>query len=274
MKLPSILITVLCLFLFIADTMAMEIEILNYPDKLEADEPFDIDVKISNATGNASWLRAVFVAQDFDRGYFGYILSNDGETWGNSASDTDSLFHIDTSEDKDWEGKLTIKADIDHRYYTGPGKYTFRLGRYTQGGSNTAWSNEVEIEIKYQPPPSPTPTPRPSPTPRSTPTPVSKTPTPAPESGTNTTTEDQLLPASSPRSSNQVLGAETEAEEASSSLVLPTISLPQEYPDDSDDNNEKTNRTTESETNSKQGFFFISGGLAFISGGVVRLFKG
>lgn len=261
-----------------AQAQAMDMRIVEHPERLSGDEPFSVKLEIDNATGKASWLRAVFVAQDYDRGYFGLTQANDPEIWAESASDTGKLYFIDTSESKAWSGEIVARADVTHKYYTGPGEYRFKIGRYTQSGSNTAWSNEVVIWIDHQLPPSPTPEPTIAPTPQPTATPKpSKAPAPPPTAPTTlrstSTPTATVTPAVNFQTETQppsdVLGTESATESAKPQL--PSLGLP---PPPAHLTESAEGELVETGvTKSSHPLFLGLSGLVFIVGGIFRLYR-
>jgi len=141
---------------------AASISISNTPLSIDQSQDFEIDVGFSCSGCGDSYIRGVFYA--FGKtSYFGYIFDNNG-VWSNApGGNCTTYFKIakeDLTAEGSWSGKLKFKPDKDSSYYSGPGEFSFKLGRYTPSCSSpSVWSNEVTIAIT-----GPTPTPTAAPT--------------------------------------------------------------------------------------------------------------
>jgi len=165
---------------------ASQLSIDNFPLTIDQQQEFEIGINFSCPGCSDSYLRGVFYPSG--NGYFGYTQDNSGN-WSNTPGGNCITYFkiakIDLTSEGSWSGKLKFKPDINSSYYSGPGEYLFKVGRYTPScGSPSVWSQEATIAITGPTPtPTPTSTPIPTPTPTSTPTNTpspTKTPTPVP----------------------------------------------------------------------------------------------
>lgn len=154
---------------------------------------FDVSLICLSCTGD-SYLRGVFYPSGTS--YFGFTQDNSGN-WVNAAGGSCTEYYkvaVSDLQDGSWSGKLKVKPDTDNSFYSGPGEYLFKIGRYTGSCGSPTWSDETTIAITgptSTPTPaptagaSPTPTPaaRATPTPTKIPTPPSMSPTPSPIMG-------------------------------------------------------------------------------------------
>src|SRR3989344_1893924 len=188
-KLVLLLYSALFLFLFSSKVFAAEISVSNVPSTIDQSQEFELDVEFSCPGCGDSYLRGVFYPSG--NSYFGYTQDNSGN-WSNaSGSNCNTYFKIGETDltDGSWNGKLKFKPDVENAYYSGPGEYFFKIGRYTPScGSPSVWSSEKIITISgptSTPTNAPTPTNSPTPTNTLTPTKIptpTKTPTPTKKS--------------------------------------------------------------------------------------------
>lgn len=174
------LVTVfLALFLFSSShaLAAAQITVSNIPLTVDQSAEFQMDVNFSCPGCGDSYLRGVFYPSGSS--YFGFTQDNGGNWINVPGGSCTSYFKIsssDLSPDGTWSGKLKFKPDKDSFFYSGPGEYSFKVGRYTPSCSSpSAWSAESTISITG-PIPTPTSTPNPTSMPTSSPIKIS-TPT-------------------------------------------------------------------------------------------------
>jgi hypothetical protein len=161
---------------------AAQLSIDNPPLTIDQLQEFEANINFFCSGCSDSYLRGVFYPSGSS--YFGYTQDNSGN-WSNSPGGSClTYFKIaktDLTPEGSWSGKLKFKPDINNSYYSGPGEYLFKVGRYTTScGSPSIWSPEVTIAItgpSPTPTPAPTSTPTPTSSPTSAPTPT-RTPTP------------------------------------------------------------------------------------------------
>jgi hypothetical protein len=164
-------------FLFINSVFAAaQLSVDNPPLAIDQLQEFEANINFSCPGCSDSYLRGVFYPSGIS--YFGYTQDNGGN-WSNSPGGSCLTYFkvakTDLTPEGSWSGKLKFKPDINNSYYSGPGEYLFKVGRYTPScGSPSVWSPEVTIAITG-PTPTPTPAPTSTPTPTSSPT---NTPTP------------------------------------------------------------------------------------------------
>ena len=176
-------ITALSLFSPKPASAAMNLTFSDAPSTIDGETSFEVDVSLTSAPANRTYyLRAVFYEEGKTQ-YFGYTFNHE-DNWHKSSSEHTKFLKITTDETKSWSGKLKVKADISDSAFKGTGDYSFKIGRYTEGGSLSWHDNSITITINVQPTSTPTPTPTstPTPTPTSTPTPPASTSTPTPTS--------------------------------------------------------------------------------------------
>jgi hypothetical protein len=206
------------IFLFFASSVfaASQLSVDNLPLTIDQLQEFEVDINFSCLGCTDSYLRGVFYPSGSS--YFGYTQDNIGN-WSNSPGGNCATYFkvnkADLTVEGTWSGKLKFKPDKDSSYYSGPGEYLFKVGRYTPSCSSpSVWSQESTIAITG---PSSTPTPNPTLTPTNAPAPTSSpTSTPAPTKVPTTTptpTTSALKPTASPTqeddSSGSVLGENT-----------------------------------------------------------------
>lgn len=160
---------------------AMSVSVANVPTSVDQASELTVDVSFScsNCTSD-SYFRSVFYPGGTS--YFGYTQNNQGDWINASGSSCTQYFKVASTDlvESSWSGKLKVKLDTASSYYSGPGEYLFKVGRYSAGCGSATWSTETTIAVTG-PTPTPTSTPTPTPTPTKTPTPTpTKTPTPSP----------------------------------------------------------------------------------------------
>jgi hypothetical protein len=206
MKAVIVFITVL-FFLFFANPVfaATQLSVDSVPLTIDQLQEFDVNVNFScPGCSTDSYLRGVFYPSGSS--YFGYTQDNSGN-WSNfPGGNCLTYFKIaktDLTSEGSWSGKLKFKPDISNSYYSGPGEYLFKVGRYTPSCSSpSVWSQETTIAITG-PSPTPTPTSTPTPGPTNTPTPTpTSTPTPTPTR--SPTQGSTIIPTSIPTSKQSV----------------------------------------------------------------------
>jgi cell division septation protein DedD len=185
--LPRKVLQTLFLVLFFPTPVfaAMSVSISNVPSSVDQEQDFSVDVLFScSSCTSDSYIRGVFYPSGTS--YFGYTQNNQGNWVNASGSDCNQYFKLASSDivEGSWSGKLRFKLDTTHSYYSGPGEYLFKVGRYPAGCGSATWSTETTIAAigpTVTPTPTPTPVPTATPTPTKTPTPTpTKTPTPTP----------------------------------------------------------------------------------------------
>jgi len=114
-----------------------------------------------------SYLRGVYFPGGSS--YFGYTKTNDGSWINAPGGECVKYFKVASADLKEgtWSGKMTVKPDSGSSFFTSPGEYLFKVGRYTASCSTPVWSTETTIAITG---PSPTPTSTLTPTQTATPT--------------------------------------------------------------------------------------------------------
>lgn len=150
-------------------TPSSSFTISNVPANINSDQSFTVNISLtlpSNPDANY-YLKGAFKKVDGTR-YFG--LTKKDSNWIGYGEDYPQQYKISTDSSGTWSGTLEIKPDIYDSDYKGTGDYTFKIGRYTQGGSLT-WSNEQSVRITDTQ--SPTPTPNPTTTSKIQPSPSS-----------------------------------------------------------------------------------------------------
>jgi hypothetical protein len=142
---------------------------------IDQTQDFQVDLLFQcSGCSSDSYMRGVFYPGGTS--YFGYTQNNGGD-WINAPGASCTQYYKVSAGDLlegTWSGKLKMRPDTASSYYSGPGEYLFKIGRYTSSCSSPTWSQEVTIAITG---PTPTPFPAPSDTPTPTMTPT-KTPTP------------------------------------------------------------------------------------------------
>jgi len=199
---------------------ATSVSFTGLPTTVDEVQEFETDVTlICSGCSSDSYLRAVFYPSGSS--YFGYTQNNSG-TWVNaSGGSCTEYFKIASSDliEGSWSGKLKMKPDNANSFYSRPGEYLFKIGRYTNSCGTPTWSSEKIITITgptaTPTPPNPTATNISSPTPTHTASP-SKTPTPTvthtimpmkkPTSTPVVSVRDTQSPTSIPSPTGVVLG--------------------------------------------------------------------
>ncbi len=164
----------------------MSLTVDNLPVTIDQAQEFKLNINFSCSSCGDSYLRGVFYPSGTS--YFGYTQDNNG-IWSNApGSNCTSFFKIaqtDLDYGSSWSGEIKFKPDPQSSYYTGPGEYSFKVGRYSSSCSSPLWSTEATVAITG---PAPTPvsdftpstslpshTPTPTPTLTSSPLPISVT---------------------------------------------------------------------------------------------------
>jgi hypothetical protein len=153
---------IVCIVLFwAAPVFAVSVQLSNLPSSLDHEASAEIDVSLACGGCSDSYLRGVFYPSGTS--YFGFTQSKQGEWVNGPASACMQYYHVASSDlvEGSWSGKLKIKPDATHAFYTGPGEYLFKVGRYTGSCSSPTWSAEATILILG---PSPTSSSTPMPT--------------------------------------------------------------------------------------------------------------
>ncbi len=186
---------VLLLGTFLPQIHAVSLSLQDLPLSIDQAQEQDISVlfECANCTSD-SYIRAVFFPAG-SNSYFGFTRSSDG-AWVNAPGGScTKYFTISTGmlNGGTWSGTLKVKPDTASAYYTGPGEYQFKVGRYTGSCGAPTWSQEKTIAITGPSPTSspthtvtPVPTLSPSPQPTHTPTSTSVPPTAVPASASPT----------------------------------------------------------------------------------------
>jgi hypothetical protein len=198
------LIALSAIFLFLQDKVlaAMSLTFSGVPSSVEEESPFEVDVSLVDAPINRIYyLRAAF-HKEGETQYFGYTFNNEGN-WHNSPGEYTKFLEITTNEEGSWSGKLEAKTDLADPAFEDAGNYSFKIGRYTEGGSLSWSNNSVTIAINVQP--TPTPESEPEETPEPTPTP---TPTPIPTLILTPTPTKKPTPTLIPTPTGEILGEE------------------------------------------------------------------
>ena len=138
-------------------TTSSSFTISNVPANINSDQSFKVNISLvlPSNPDTSYYLKGAFKKIGGTR-YFG--LTKKDSNWIGYGEDYPGQNKIATNSNGGWFGTLEVKPDIYDSDYKGTGDYTFKIGRYTQGGSLT-WSNEQNIHITdTQPTPTPTPT--------------------------------------------------------------------------------------------------------------------
>ena len=172
---------------------AAQVSISNLPLAIDQSQEFEIDINFSCPGCGDSYLRGVFYPSGSS--YFGYTQDNAGN-WSNAPGGSCITYfkiaELSLTPEGSFSGKLKFKPDTGSSYYSGPGEYLFKIGRYTPScGSPSVWSQEATIAITG---PTPTPTQAPTSATTSTPTPTpTKTPTAIPVTVTMASSSAEIL---------------------------------------------------------------------------------
>lgn len=238
MKFIRVGLIILFFFCLTSSVFAVTLSIDTYPSSFDQGQEIEIGFSMGCSNCGNSYIRGAFFP-DGDN-YFGLTQNDSGNLIG-TTTDKTQYFKI-AKEDvigSSWSGKLKMKIDVTDALYSGPGNYSFKIGRYTSANSSAFWSGIVNVQIT-----GPSPTPTNSPTSTSTPTnspqsTVTHTPTQTPKptntptvksmqtstptitgKKTPTPTEEVLdISSSSSVSQGNILGAKDDAS-ATSSVVF------------------------------------------------------
>lgn len=116
------------------------------PAQINSDQSFNVSVNL-NLPSNVNttyYLTGAFKKVDGMR-YFG--LTKKDSSWIQYGDEYLNKNKIVTDSNGSYSSTLEIKPDVDDNDYKGTGDYTFRVGRYTTGGSGPTWNN-TEIPVK------------------------------------------------------------------------------------------------------------------------------
>jgi len=154
--------------------------ISNAPSQINSDQSFSVNINLSipNSQNTDYYLKGAFKKSDGTR-YLG--LTKNGSDWIEYGDDYNDQYKITTDASGTWSGNLEVKPDKNDNDFKGTGNYIFKVGRYTQGGSGPAWSNEITVKINNLDNPSRGNSPTPQATKEVSPSPsVFKSPSPRP----------------------------------------------------------------------------------------------
>lgn len=185
-----LLFVILFIFIFLFNpksTSAATFTFSGAPSSINESDSFSVNVtlSISGSSGNSYYIRGAFSHSESPTAYFGYTKNNQGNWYNGSPFDKTQYFQVIMDPDGQWSGTVEVKLDTSDSGYKGSGTYNFKLGRYTTGGSTSAWCNTdtVSCTIANISVVAPTPTVTPTLTPTMTPAPIptsvlTNTPTP------------------------------------------------------------------------------------------------
>ncbi len=186
-------------FLVVTPIHAVGVTVTDVPATLDKDQEFDVTVSLTCSGCSDSYLRGVFSQTESQ--YFGYTQKNDGSFVNSGGNSNYFLLTRDQLTNGSWTGKVRVKPDSSDREFTGPGAYSFKVGRASGSGS-FSWSSPVSIQITGAvPTQTPTNTPMPTYTQTSTPTATPKStsnPTPTVTSSPTPTKTPTKSPTSTP----------------------------------------------------------------------------
>ncbi|MEK7551053.1 MAG: hypothetical protein AAB532_00415 [Patescibacteria group bacterium] len=161
----------------------------------------NVNLQINNSSGNIYYIKGVFAHTDTPSSYLGYTKNNNGDWQNDDQSDTTQYYKVTMDSDNQWSGQIEFKLDTQDSSFKGSGNYNFKLGRYTETGTNVTWClsestpcESVVINV-VAPTPTLTPTLTPTPIPTNTLTPT-KSPTPTPTIKPTTTITPTSVPSS------------------------------------------------------------------------------
>jgi hypothetical protein len=164
-RLPRCAFLLVFLFIPVFPAGAATVSFSLLPDPWVVDSEFDLQVNLTNCSGcGNSYLRGVFYSSGTN--YFGLTQNQLGE-WVGTSSDKTKYFEI-LKEDLiagSWSGRIKFKADSISEYFSGPGHYNFKIGRYTSASGSASRSATSSANIALLTPtlfvliPTPTPTP-------------------------------------------------------------------------------------------------------------------
>jgi hypothetical protein len=197
----------------VSQVRAVSLSVSHVPTTVDRLTEFEVDVVLScSSCSGDSYLRGVLYPSGTN--YFGFTKNNEG-TWINAPGGECAKYYKVMQEEiveGSWSGKLTMKPDVDHSAFQGPGEYLLKIGRYTPSCGVT-WSDPLPLTLAGPTvTPTPAPTAKPTEAPRPTDTP-SPTHTPMP-SATPTPTDVPESPTTEPTSSEgappAILGEQTQ----------------------------------------------------------------
>lgn len=171
---------IVCFFLLADCTFAAtSVRVVSAPPSVDEKGQIDLDIALTCTGCSDSYLRGVLYSEGTK--YFGFTQNKSGVYTNVSASKCTEYFKIASDDlvEGTWSGRLVMQPDRQSSFYTGPGEYFLKVGRYTGSCGTPTWSSEVTLTITG---PTPTPTPSPTPAPTAAPTATSTpttTPTPA-----------------------------------------------------------------------------------------------
>lgn len=220
---PAVMFVMVCLVLllgvFLPQIYAASLSLSDLPLSIDQNQQQDISLlfECSNCTSD-SYIRAVFFPAGTSS-YFGFTQSAEG-VWVNAPGGSCTKYFAISSgmlTDGTWSGKLKVKPDSASSYYTGPGEYQFKVGRYTGSCGAPTWSQEKTIAITG---PTPTYTPQPTHTPMPTVTPTPQpTHTPTPTNIPITVVQISVSPTKASRMLLSPTMTEREIDEATVSVT-------------------------------------------------------
>ena len=196
---------------------ATSISFSSIPATIDQSQEFEADVAlICTGCTSDSFIRGVFYPSGTS--YFGYTQNNTGMWINASGSSCSEYFKIASTDlvEGSWSGKIKFKPDIENSFYSNPGEFLFKIGRYTGSCGTPTWSSEKTITITG-PTATPTNTPVPTNTPTNTPVPTTtntpiptKTSTPTSTPTPKATPTIELTPTLVLSPTGEVLGAQDE----------------------------------------------------------------
>src|SRR5258708_1097571 len=132
---------------FTSQVFAVSLSITIFPSIIVQTQVFGVNVSLSCSGCSDSYLRGVFYPSATS--YFGYTQDNRG-SWSNASGSSCTTFFKVAQSDLQagtWSGTLKVKIDTDNSYYTGPGEYLFKVGRYPSSCGSPTWSSEITIAV-------------------------------------------------------------------------------------------------------------------------------
>ncbi len=167
------------------------------PASADLNSQFPVEISLSCPAGcGDSYLRAVFYTPK-STNYFGFTKNNGGEWINSPGSLATRYFHLAPIDKSSPVASLSldVKPDPSDKYFSGPGDYFFKVGRYTSDNSPALWSDPVAISLSGPPPTvTPVPTATPVPVPKTTSTSVPPTPRITPQPTAKPTLRPTLTP--------------------------------------------------------------------------------
>lgn len=163
----------------------MELKIDQAPGVIQVGTPYSVSMSLDCSKCSDSYLRGVFFTPGTTK-YFGLTQNRAGE-WIDTCTDKTKYFKIGENEivGSSWSGSLQININEQDSNFSGSGNYSFKVIRYTAGGSKSGETPESQISVVGALPtavPTAIPTHKPSPTtvPVKSPTPTFRQPSPSP----------------------------------------------------------------------------------------------